>query len=361
MAELSAEKRVGVLVAQLGTPDAPTPKALYPYLKQFLSDRRIIDYPPLVWQPILRGIVLTRRPRSSSQLYSRIWMEEGSPLMVYSEQQVNGLQQRLGPAYRVILGMRYGNPGIDEAIRTLEAEGINRIIVLPMFPQYSSTTTASIYDAVNLAASGRTSFWWHDHKRFVPTLRFVEPYYDHPHYIEAMRRHLLREIDQLGYQPDKVLVSFHGIPDRYLRTGDPYRAHCERTAQLLAEAMNWTPDQYIVCFQSRFGPEEWLQPYTEDVIRELHSQGVQRPMVFSPGFITDCLETLDELGNEGRDQFEEGGGHGENFYLAPCINANEDWLDALAELVEVNAGGWVEPVPAVFAQPIKAALRMVGD
>jgi protoporphyrin/coproporphyrin ferrochelatase len=208
------QPRIGVLVAQLGTPDAPTPQALRPYLRQFLSDPRVIDYHPLLWQPILHGAILRTRPARSAKLYSRIWLEEGSPLLVYSEAQTSGLQERLGGDYRVILGMTYGNPSIGDAIRTLEQEGIQRIIVLPMFPQYSSTTTASIYDAVYRAAAGRVNPFYHDRKRYIPALRFVEPYYDHPLYIGAMRQHLQATIRSLDAAPDKFVITFHGIPDR---------------------------------------------------------------------------------------------------------------------------------------------------
>ncbi|GAB4517441.1 MAG: ferrochelatase [Anaerolineae bacterium] len=350
----SRNVRVGVVLAQLGTPDAPTAQALGPYLKQFLSDRRVIDYHPLVWQPILQGIILRTRPRRSARLYARIWLDEGSPLLVYSEAQVQGLQVRLGEDYRVVLGMTYGSPSISAAIQTLENEGIDRIVVLPMFPQYSSTTTASIYDSVYRAAGGRRDVPFYKHKRFVPTLRFIEPYYDHPGYIEAMKRHLEAEVEHLSYTPDKFIISFHGIPNRYVRTGDPYRDQCEHTAQLLAEAMGWRDEQWTLSFQSQFGPEKWLQPYTEDVLTALHEQGVERPLVFSPGFVTDCLETLDELGNEGREQFEEGGGHGEHYHLAPCLNAFPFWLDVMAELVRENAEGWVKPA----ARPVASTLSL---
>lgn len=331
-----SSKPIGVLLGQLGTPDAPTPQALRPYLKQFLSDRRVIDYHPLMWQPILRGIILNTRPKRSAKLYERIWLDEGSPLRVYSDAQVEGLQERLGADYRVILGMRYGNPSIESAIAALEREGIDQIVVVPMFPQYSSTTTASIYDAVYHAAAGQVS----DRKRFTPTLRFVEPYYDHPAYIDAMRDHLNACANRLGYTPDKFIITFHGIPNRYVQTGDPYRAQCERTGELLAAAMGLGADDWLICFQSQFGPEAWLTPYTDQVITGLHAQGVKRPLVFSPGFVTDCLETLDELGNEGRHQFVEGGGRAENYTLAPCLNADDGWFDALAGMVEANAQGW---------------------
>jgi ferrochelatase len=347
----STHSPVGVLVAQLGTPDAPTAKALRPYLKQFLSDMRVIDYPPYIWQPILQGIILNTRPRRSARLYQRIWLPEGSPLLVYSQQQAAGLQARLGDGYRVIVGMRYGNPSIDAAMQAFANEGINRVIVLPMFPQFSCATTASIYDAVYTAAAGRRCPLFHDRRRFVPTLRFVEPYFDHPLYLAAMKDHLQQQIAQLDISPDKFVITFHGIPKRYVDSGDPYRAQCERTAALLAQAMGWRDDEWLLCFQSRFGPEKWLEPYTDETLESLAHRGVKRPLVFSPGFVTDCLETLDELGNEGRDQFVEGGGSAGHYHLAPCLNAHPAWLDAMAALVHANAAGWASAhVQAVDGQ-----------
>lgn len=340
--------QTGVLVAQLGTPDAPTERALRTYLRQFLSDRRVIDYPPLLWQPILHGLILRTRPRRSARLYARIWLPEGSPLLVYSNAQVAGLQQRLGTAYRVLAGMTYGNPSMAHAIRTLEAEGIDRVIVLPMFPQFSSTTTASVYDAVYQAAAGPQRRHFHPRKRTMPTLRFIEPYYDHPGYIQAMKAHLNAELATCASRPDQWIISFHGIPQRYVQTGDPYLSQCRTTAQLLASAMGWADHEWVLSFQSRFGPEPWLTPSTDAVLRNLAAQGVQRPLVFSPGFVTDCLETLDELGNEGREQFAHGGGLAENYHLASCLNAQTDFLDFLAQLVAENAYGW-QPHTAVPA------------
>jgi len=331
------QKRIGVLVGQLGTPDEPTPSALRRYLNQFLSDRRVIDYHPILWQPILQGIILRTRPRRSAQLYQRIWTEKGSPLRVYSKAQVSGLQERLGDSFRVILGMRYGSPSIESAIQTLEAEGIDQMIVLPMFPQFSSTTTASIYDAVYNTAAGRNPI---KNKRFIPTLRFVAPYFDDAGYIEAMRSRLQATIASLDHTPDKYVITFHGIPKRYIDTGDPYRAQCAQTAYRLAEAMGWDDDEWLFCFQSRFGSEEWLTPYTEEVLESLHQSGVKYPLVFSPGFVTDCLETLSELGLEGQEHYERGGGRTENYTLAPCLNDDPLWLDVLAEMVRQNAAGW---------------------
>lgn len=337
---MMSDTPIGVVVAQLGTPDAPTARALRPYLGQFLSDTRVIDYHPFLWQPILRGIILRLRPRKSAKLYERIWTEQGSPLYVYTQQQADGLQQRLGDAYRVVVGMTYGNPSMKSVIRQLEEEGINRIVILPMYPQYSSTTTASVYDAAYTAAAGRRCPLFNERKRAIPALRFVPPYYDHPGYIEVMARHLQSQLEQLSQQPELILLTFHGIPDRYIRTGDPYREQCETTAQLLAERLNLQPEQWRISFQSRFGPEEWLQPYTEDVITSAHAEGYKSIFIFAPGFLADCLETVDELGNEGLEQWEEGGGHAEGFYLAPCLNANPDWIDVMAQIVQKEALGW---------------------
>jgi ferrochelatase len=326
---------------------------------------RVIDYPPLIWQPILQGIILNTRPRRSARLYQRIWLPDGSPLLVYSQQQVAGVQARLGENYRVVLGMRYGNPSIASAMQTLEQEGITRVIVLPMFPQFSCTTTASIYDAAYTAAAGRRCPLFHDRKRTAPTLRFVEPYFEHPSYIAAMATRLREHIAGLEHVPDKYVITFHGIPQRYINRGDPYRQQCERTAALLVQAMGWRDDEWVLCFQSRFGPEKWLEPYTDKTLEALAHQGIKRPLVFSPGFTTDCLETLDELGNEGREQFEEGGGHGEGYSLAPCLNAHPAWLDGMAALVRVNAAGWLDDakrqLQLVNAEAIASDLRLAGD
>jgi len=332
---------IGVLVAQLGTPDAPTAKAVRTYLAQFLSDMRVIDYSPLIWQPILRGIILRVRPAKSAALYQRIWLDEGSPLLVYSEQQAEAIQARLGDNYVVKLGMRYGNPSIPSVMQAFEDEGIDKIIILPMFPQYSSTTTASIYDAVNQAASGNTSSLTHDRKRYIPTLRFIAPYFAHPMYIDAMTQHLTQEIANMDTPPDHYIISFHGIPKRYVTTGDPYAEQCHITADLLAQKMGWQDNNWRITFQSRFGPEKWLEPATDDALEHLHQEGIHRPFIFSPGFTTDCLETLDELGNEGREQFEDGGGDGECYHFAPCLNDNALFMDGLATLIQDNAWGWV--------------------
>ena len=330
--------KIGVLVAQLGTPQAPTARALRPYLRQFLSDPRVIDLHPLRWYPILYLFVLTRRPARSAALYANIWTDEGSPLMVHSQAQTRGLQERLGSAYRVVLGMRYGEPSIARAVQSLEQEGIERILVFPMYPQFSCATTGSIYDAVNRAALGRRCPWFFDRKRQMPALRFVPPYADHPAYINALKQSVAAAVARLSWTPDRYLITFHGIPRRYVDEGDPYRRHCEETARQLAVALGLADDEWVSGFQSRFGKEPWLEPYTEEVLARLGGQGVRRLVAICPGFTADCLETLDEIGREGAEQFSSGGG--QQFHLVPCLNDHPAWLDAMATIARQELAGW---------------------
>ena len=297
------------------------------YLARFLSDRRVVDYPPWLWQPLLRGVILPLRSRRSAKLYQRIWTELGSPLLVESEKQRERLQAALGPSYRVALGMAYAGPSFGGAIDGLMSAGIDRIIVLPMFPQYSSATTASVCDAVFMAATerGRKA------RVYVPSLSIVPPYFEHPSYIEALRRRIRAEADLAN--PDHFVLTFHGLPERYVTSGDPYRTHCDRTVAALVAACGWRDGDYTVAFQSRFGPEKWLEPNTADVLTGLHGRGIKRPLVVAPGFTSDCLETLDELGNEGRHQFAEGGGDPERYRLCPCLNDLDAWIETMAVLV----------------------------
>ena len=334
----ASSSKIGVLVAQLGTPQAPTARALRPYLRQFLSDPRVIDLHPLRWYPILYLFVLTRRPARSAALYANIWTDEGSPLMVHSQAQTRGLQERLGAAYRVVLGMRYGEPSIARAVQSLEREGIERILVFPMFPQFSCATTGSIYDAVNRAALGRRCPWFFDRKRQMPALRFVPPYADHPAYINALKQSVAEAVARLSWTPDRYLITFHGIPQRYVDEGDPYRRQCEETARQLATALGLADDGWVSGFQSRFGKEPWLEPYTEEVLARLGGQGVRRLVAICPGFTADCLETLDEIGREGAEQFAHGGG--QQFHLAPCLNDHPAWLDAMAAIARQELAGW---------------------
>ena len=332
--------RVGVLIAQLGTPEAPTKEALRPYLKEFLSDPRVIDLNPFKWLPILHLFILPRRPARSAALYRNIWLPEGSPLMVHSRAQVEGLQQRLGDRFRVILGMRYGQPSIDAAVRTLMGEGIERILAFPMFPQFSCSTTGSLYDAINRAAMGRRCPLFFDRRRQMPTLRFVPPYYEHPAYIDALKTTIQEDVENAGRTPDRYLITFHGIPRRYIDEGDPYRRQCETTSHLLADALELTPAQWALGFQSRFGKEPWLEPYTEELLVELGKEGVRFLEATCPGFTADCLETLDEVGREGANQFRAGGGR--ELRLAPCLNAHPAWLDAMDIIVRRETAGWIE-------------------
>ena len=334
----ASSSKIGVLVAQLGTPQAPTARALRPYLRQFLSDPRVIDLHPLRWYPILYLFVLTRRPARSAALYANIWTDEGSPLMVHSQAQTQGLQERLGAEYRVVLGMRYGEPSIARAVQSLESEGIERILVFPMFPQFSCATTGSIYDAVNRAALGRRCPWFFDRKRQMPALRFVPPYADHPAYINALKQSVAEAVTRLNWTPDRYLITFHGIPQRYVDEGDPYRRQCEETAHQLATALGLADDEWVSGFQSRFGKEPWLEPYTEEVLERLGSQGVRRLVAICPGFTADCLETLDEIGREGAEQFAHGGG--QQFHLVPCLNDHPAWLDAMATIARQELAGW---------------------
>lgn len=336
---------IGVLLAQVGTPAEPTARAVRPFLRRFLSDRRVIDYPPLLWQPLLRGVILAVRPKRSARLYARIWGEEGSPLLAISRRQQAGLQQRLGGGYKVELGFAYSEPDIAQAMSRLEAAGADRILVLPLYPQYSSTTTAAIYDAACFAALGKARRSGPSAKRFVPELRLAGAFFDHPGYIRVMQKHLAALLQRLPQPPDRFLLSFHGIPQRYADGGDPYPEQCRETARLLAEAMGWPPELWDLAYQSRFGPETWLGPSTGEQLQRMADSGAKRPLVFAPGFVTDCLETLYELGVEAKEDFafrSGGTAGGDGFTVAPCLNDQAEWLDVLAEVIRDHAKGWID-------------------
>jgi ferrochelatase len=327
-------KRIGILIAQLGTPDAPTPSAVRRYLRQFLGDRRVVDLNPVLWWLLLNGIILVWRPRRSARLYRKIWTEEGSPLLHFSKAQAEGLQARLGRVgdaeVRVALAMRYGNPSTEAAVADLCAWGADRILFFPMYPQYSAPTWASSCDELFRVLSRR---------RFMPSLRVVPPFPSDPEYIGALAESVREKIAAMAAPPQKIVISFHGMPQRYAERGDPYPEHCRATTRSLAERMQWNADSYVMTYQSRFGKEPWLRPYTDQMLMKLGAEGVKRVLVLCPGFVADCLETLDEIGNLGREQFRSAGG--ETLDLVPCLNDRPDWLDAMARLAGRELAGWV--------------------
>lgn len=317
---------IGVLLVQLGTPDAPTKAALRRYLRQFLGDPRVLDVNPLLRWFLLNVIILPFRPKKSAAMYQRVWTDRGSPLLLTSEAQARGLAERLGAGYRVELGMRYGNPSVTKAIEALIESGYDRILVFPLFPQYSSATTASVYDAVFDALGNYRS---------IPTARVVPPFYDDPGYIDAVAEQALVKLgDQLD--DTRLLISFHGVPKRFVEL-DPYQRHCEATGSAIAKRLGLKDDRWSIAYQSRFGPEEWLQPYTDDELERI-AKDKGDLAVMCPGFVADCLETIDEIGSEGEEVFQEAGG-GE-LILIPCVNDHPRWLDAMADIVRRETAGW---------------------
>lgn len=325
------EAITGILFCNLGTPDAPTAPAVRRYLREFLSDPRVVEIPRLAWLPILYGIILPLRSSRSAAKYASIWSEEGSPLAVWTSRQASLLQGWLAArGHRVVVrhAMRYGTPSIQSELDALKAQGATRILVLPAYPQYSATTTASVFDAVGD---------WVRNTRHLTDLRWVSHYHDQPAYIEALARRIEGHWDANG-RPEHLVMSFHGVPRRTLELGDPYHCECHKTGRLLAERLGLAKGSYSVTFQSRFGRAEWLQPYTEPSVRELAKKGVKRIDVACPGFTSDCLETLEEIGMEVRDAFLEDGG--EDYRYIPCLNAEPDWIDALGELAQEHMAGW---------------------
>ncbi|MFA7596011.1 MAG: ferrochelatase [Novosphingobium sp.] len=322
--------RVGVLLVNLGTPDAPQPGAVRRYLKEFLSDPRVVEIPALLWQPILRGVILNVRPRKSTHAYRQVWTDKGSPLAAITAEQAERLQARLGKDVTVRWAMRYGNPPIDAEIRGLMAAGCDRILFAPLYPQYSAATTATAVDA---AAEALKAMRWQ------PALRTLPPYHDDPAYIAALAADLTAQIDALDFRPEVLVLSFHGMPERTLHLGDPYHCHCRKTARLLGDALA-RPDLRIeVSFQSRFGRAKWLEPATDAVLAWEAKAGVRRLAVAAPGFSADCLETLEELAIRGAEQFREAGG--ERFAALACLNASEPGIDMLETLVRRELSGWI--------------------
>ncbi len=319
-----------VLLIQLGTPDAPTSRALRPYLRQFLSDPRVIEFPRLPWWFILNLFILPFRPKQSAEKYARIWNPQtGSPLLHYTQRQVEELQKRLGNV-PVAFGMQIGNPSLEAVVHRLIDQGVERLIVLPMYPQYSATTTASATDALFQALMK---------VRRVPALRIVPPYYDHPSYLDAVVAIVREQLAGLSWQPEHFVISFHGIPVSYCKRGDPYATHVKRTTRLLVERLGWPRSQWTQTFQSRFGREVWLKPYTDDVLTDLAKKGIKRVFVVTPGFTADCLETIDEIGHESNEVFLHAGG--EALFQCPCLNDHPTWIEAMHTMLSTEGQGWL--------------------
>ncbi len=326
-----AGEDTGILWCNLGSPDAPTARALRGYLAQFLSDPRVIEIAPALWRPILHGIILRVRPARSAAKYADIWMPEGAPLKVWSARQAQRLSEAMqarGAPVPVCEAMRYGNPAIADQLDGLKASGVRRVLVLQGYPQYSGATTASVIDAVNA---------WCRKVRVLPEFRFVNDYHDDPGYIGALAQSVRRHWERKG-RATVLVMSFHGIPARAIALGDPYEAQCRRTAQLLAGQLELSESQYKVTFQSRFGRTQWLQPYTEPTLRALGAAGVEHIDVMCPGFVADCLETLEEIAMHGRSAFMEAGGKLCNYI--PCLNDDPAWIDALAAIAQRHLAGW---------------------
>ncbi len=322
----------GILVSNLGTPDAPTATALRRYLAEFLSDPRVIETPKIIWWPILHGIILRLRPRRSAKAYAKIWTEDGSPLRAISLKQAKGiansLKERLAGPVHVELAMRYGNPSIRSALEKMHDANVRRLLVFPLYPQYSATTTASTFDAV----ANVLQRW-----RWLPELRMIMHYHDDPGYIEVLAESIRRFRADNG-NPDKLLFSFHGLPKKYFDAGDPYYCECRKTARLVAAQLGLEDDHWTVAFQSRFGPMEWLQPYTDEVLREWAAAGAANVHVICPGFSADCLETLEEIRMQYRKVFLDAGG--KQFSYIPALNEDPDHIEVLTNIILKNCLGW---------------------
>ncbi len=344
--------RTAVLLVNLGTPDEPTAPALRRYLAEFLSDPRVVEIPRIVWWLILHGIILRTRPAKSAAKYATVWMEGGSPLAVWTRRQAEGVAQTLAAAghhVQVRHAMRYGNPGLPAVLDDLRADGVTRVLVLPLYPQFAAATSASVNDKV---------MQWAQQARRMPEFRFINEYHDLPGYIDALVQRLQLHWQAHG-RSEKLVLSFHGVPERSLHLGDPYHCHCHKTARLLTERLGLPEGSVLVTFQSRFGKAKWLEPYTEPTLIALAEQGVKSVDVMCPGFVADCLETLEEIAQEARDAFLEAGGT--DFNYVPCLNDLPAWTDALAELAAQHLQGWptqAAPDDAALAQQNARALAM---
>ncbi len=342
----AAASTTAILLCNLGTPDAPTPPAVRRYLAEFLSDARVVEIPKLIWWLILHGVILRTRPKKSAAKYASIWTPEGSPLKVWTQKQAVMLRGYLGVrghTVEVRYAMRYGNPSIASQLDQLKADGVTRVLILPAYPQYSATTSASVFDAV---------YSWAAKVRLIPEFRFVNQYHDDPGYISALAAKIRQHWQKNG-QAEQLVMSFHGVPQRTLKLGDPYHCHCHKTARLVAEKLGLKKDRYKVTFQSRFGKAKWLEPYTEPTLISMAQSGVKRVDVLCPGFTGDCLETLEEINMEARHAFLEAGG--KEFRYIECLNDSPEWLAALADFSAQQMGGWPTAPAAGSAEQLAAS------
>jgi len=330
----TANGKVGVLLINLGTPDGYDKKNMPRYLREFLSDKRVIEWSRWLWYPILYGIVLNTRPKKSGAAYKTIWNHEKdeSPLRTFTRAQADKLGVSLKGNSKIIVdwAMRYGNPSIAEKITKLKQDGCERILIFPLYPQYCASTTATVNDKAFEVLSSM---------RWMPAIRTVYAYHDEPVYIRALADSIRSHLKSLDFEPEKIIASYHGIPQSYFDKGDPYHCHCLKTTRLLREELDWSEDRLITCFQSRFGPEEWLKPYTDKAISDLARQGIENIAVFNPGFVSDCLETLEEIAVEGAEIFKHAGG--KNFTHIPCLNDTLEGMKVIEEITGRELSGWV--------------------
>lgn len=322
--------KIGVLLINLGTPDAPTPKALKRYLKEFLSDPRVVEIPRAIWWLVLNGIILPFRSRRSAKAYSTVWTEEGSPLLINTEAIAKGVASKFDDRNEVLVdfAMRYGNPSVESKLNSLLNQGARKVVIVPLYPQYSATTSASTFDAVADVLKKT---------RFIPELRFVNHYTDSEMWLNALVDKVKAHWASHG-RAEKLIFSYHGIPSRYWHNGDPYACQCHKTSRLLAEKLGLSKDEYMTCFQSRFGKEEWVKPYLDETLKGMPAQGIKSVQIMCPGFSADCLETIEEIGEENHEYFTEAGG--ERYEYIPCLNADEAHVDALADIVNQQIQGW---------------------
>lgn len=331
----SAKSKTGVLLVNLGTPQAPTASALRVYLREFLSDPRVVEVPRLIWFFILNLFILTFRPRRSAEAYASIWQDQGSPLLINSTKIRDKIRASLdSEEYVVELGMRYGQPSVASTIASMEQQGMNKLLVLPLYPQYSATTTASTFDAVATALMK---------KRKLPEMRFINQYCDNPTYIEALVASVQRHWQEHG-RADKLILSYHGVPKDYWTSGDPYICQCHKTTRLVAEKLGLSDEEIMTCFQSRFGRQEWVKPYTDETLKGLPEQGVKSVQIMCPAFSADCLETLEEIEEENKEYFMESGG--ESYQYIPCLNDDELHIEALTQVIHQHCQGWQADDPS---------------